>query len=80
MLTFIIVIILVIIFILLNMISGNKESFCYGNVYCNGNNDSSLCINQTCKDCGLQSKCDPTKNYQTQCGSNKCINGCCDNM
>jgi len=80
MLTIIIVIVLVIIFILLNMISENKESFCFGNVYCNGNNDNALCINQTCKKCGLQASCDPTKSYQPQCGSNKCINGCCDNM
>ena len=81
MLTIIIIIIVVlIIFILLNMIIKNNENFCYGNVYCDGNNDNALCINQTCKSCGLQSKCDTTKSYQSQCGSNRCIDGCCDNM
>jgi hypothetical protein len=53
-----------------------KESFCYGNVYCNGNKKDSLCINQKCLDCGLEAQC----NKNEDCGPNLCINGCCDTM
>ena len=53
-----------------------KEDFCYGNVYCNGNTNNSLCINQECLKCGLQSSCKKNE----ECGPNLCINGCCDTM
>jgi hypothetical protein len=52
------------------------ENFCYSNASCNGNKDSSLCINQTCKNCGLKASC----NKDSECGPNNCINGCCDTL
>lgn len=52
------------------------EYFCYGNVYCNGNKNNSLCINQKCLDCGLQAPC----NKNSDCSPNLCKNGCCDSM
>jgi hypothetical protein len=70
----VIIIFVFIIFLTLDNIINSKEYFCYGNTYCNGNKDNALCINQTCLECGLQSKC--TKNEE--CGPNLCINGCCD--
>lgn len=53
-----------------------KETFCYGNVYCNGNKNNSLCINQECRNCGLQSPC----NKNDDCGPNLCKDGCCDTL
>ena len=56
-----------------------KEYFnnhCNNNVMCNGNKINALCIEQSCKPCGLQAKC--SKNED--CGPNLCINGCCDNL
>jgi hypothetical protein len=70
----IIFIIILIIYFLVNRFL-TKEKFCNGNVYCNGNKDSALCIGQYCKDCGLQAKC--TKD--SDCIPNNCIDGCCDN-
>ncbi len=55
---------------------GLKEDFCYGNVYCNGNNNNALCINQSCLPCGLEAKC--TKD--SECSPNLCKNGCCDTV
>lgn len=52
-----------------------SENFCYGNDYCNGNKDSALCINQSCRPCGLQSQC----SKDSDCTPNNCIDGCCDN-
>jgi hypothetical protein len=72
----IIIIFLIIIFFIINLYLNKNENFCYGNVYCNGNVDNSLCINQNCKNCGLQAQC--TKNED--CGPNLCIKGCCDSM
>jgi hypothetical protein len=62
-------------FYLINNYLRINENFCYGNVYCNGNKDSALCLEQSCKSCGLQSKC--TKD--SECIPNNCIDGCCDN-
>jgi hypothetical protein len=71
------IIILVFIFYIVNIfLKKNNEYFCYGNDFCNGNKDSALCINQSCKPCGLQASC----NKDSDCGPNNCINGCCDQM
>lgn len=70
-----ITIIILLLFYFINIYLVKKENFCYGNVYCNGNKDSSLCINQGCLSCGLQASC---KN-DNDCTPNNCINGCCDN-
>ena len=53
-----------------------NESFCYGNDFCNGNKDSALCINQTCKSCGLQASC----KKDSECAPNNCVNNCCDQL
>ena len=53
-----------------------KEHFCYGNDFCNGNNINNLCINQSCKNCGLQSSC----KFDKDCYPNNCIDGCCDQL
>jgi hypothetical protein len=74
MILFIIIILIIILFYLLNIILNKKEQFCYGNTYCNGNKNKSLCINQKCLDCGLSAKC----NKNSDCGPNNCIDGCCD--
>ena len=74
MIKYLIVIAIILIFYALNNFLYNIEKFCYGNTYCNGNKDKSLCINQQCLDCGLSAKC---KN-DSDCGPNNCINGCCD--
>lgn len=71
-----IIIILLIIISIINIFFNKKENFCYGNVYCNGNIDNTLCINQNCRNCGLQASC--KKN--SDCGPNLCVNGCCDSM
>lgn len=71
------ILILVLIFYLVNeYLKKKNEYFCYGNDFCNGNKDSALCINQSCKPCGLQSTC----NKDSDCSPNNCINGCCDQM
>lgn len=70
----IIFIIFFLIFYLINLFLFKKEYFCYGNDFCNGNKDAALCINQTCRKCGLQPSCDNDKD----CMPNNCINGCCD--
>jgi hypothetical protein len=70
----IVLFIFIIIFYVLNNFLYNIEKFCYGNTYCNGNKDKSLCINQKCLNCGLSASC---KN-DSDCGPNNCINGCCD--
>ena len=69
-------IIFLILFYFINIFFKKMENFCYGNTYCNGNNDSALCINQTCKKCGLMSPCDK----DSECYPNNCINGCCDQL
>jgi len=76
MILFLIVLIIIFIFYFLNMMLYKKENFCYGNTYCNGNKEKSLCINQQCLDCGLSAKC----NKDSDCGPNNCINGCCDSF
>ena len=58
--------------ILLNR-SKHTENFCYGNDYCNGKTDNTLCINQKCLKCGLSAEC--KSDYD--CSPNNCINGCC---
>jgi hypothetical protein len=75
---YLLILIIIAIFIIcyFNYIYFIKEDFCYGNVYCNGNKNNSLCINQECLKCGLQASC--TKNEE--CGPNLCIDGCCDTM
>jgi len=73
----IVFIICILIFFLINyFLLSPKEYFCYGNTYCNGNKEKSLCINQHCLECGLSAKC---QNDST-CGPNKCIDGCCDSF
>jgi hypothetical protein len=52
------------------------ENFCYSNITCNGNKDSSLCISQSCRNCGLKAYC----NKDSDCSPNNCINGCCDTL
>lgn len=69
---FIILLIILIILIFNKIII--KESFCYGNDFCNGNKLNALCINQECKECGLVASC----NKNSDCGPNLCKNGCCD--
>lgn len=64
------------IFCLINMLFKKSENFCYGNAFCNGNNDNSLCINQNCKKCGLTAPC----NKDSDCYPNNCSNGCCDQL
>ena len=54
-----------------------KENFsnkiCYGNDFCD---NQDLCMSQRCIKCGLRAPC--TKD--SDCGPNRCDNGCCDNM
>jgi hypothetical protein len=70
----IIFIIIFIIFIICNFFLEKKmEKFCYGNDFCNGNKKSTLCINQKCLDCGLQSSC----NNDDDCSPSLCVDGCC---
>jgi hypothetical protein len=68
------IIIISVIFYLLNNYLDNKENFCYGNDFCNGNKDSALCIDQSCLPCGLNAPC----KKDSDCGPNNCIDGCCD--
>ena len=70
---FIIILILFSIYYYYNYEETFKNKYCYGNVFC-GNND--LCLFQRCLKCGLRAQCQTNKD----CGPNKCINGCCDNM
>ena len=70
----IIIILSIFFFYLFNILCMMKESFCYGNIYCNRNKKSSMCIQQTCYSCGLQ----PTCTKDEDCAPNNCINGCCD--
>jgi hypothetical protein len=70
-------IIIILIFYVINYYLNKTENFCYGNVYCNGNKNNALCINQNCKECGVtSSKCISN----SDCGPNLCIKGCCDTM
>lgn len=69
----ILIMILIIIYYFINNCL-DKEHFCYGNTYCGGDKDSRLCINQSCRICGLNAEC----KYDSDCGPNNCINGCCD--
>jgi hypothetical protein len=71
-----IIIFSLLLFYIINASLNNKEFFCYGNAYCNGNKNNSICINQTCKKCGLQSSCI----NNNDCYPNECKNGCCDLM
>jgi hypothetical protein len=71
---FIILIIILTIFYLINDYLKKIENFCYGNDYCNGNKNNALCINQKCLQCGLVPEC--TKD--SDCSPNNCIKGCCD--
>lgn len=75
---YLLIFIIILFFIFINyLLSLNlKENFCYGNVYCNGNKNDSLCINQECRNCGLQAKC----KSNLDCFPNNCINGCCDQL
>lgn len=66
--------IVILIFYIINLLLNNKEYFCYGNDFCNGNKDSALCINQECLECGLQSPCKTDEN----CYPSLCNEGCCD--
>ena len=50
-----------------------KNKICYGNQFC-GNQD--LCMSQRCVKCGLRAPCNKDKD----CGPNRCVKGCCDNM
>lgn len=68
------ILILLIFYLINNYI--NKEHFCYGNVYCNGNKDNTLCIDQKCNKCGLNPVC----NKDSDCVTNNCIDGCCDGL
>lgn len=70
----VILIIIFIIFLILNQIILKKETFCYGNDFCNGNKINALCINQQCRKCGLVAEC----KSNTDCGPNLCKKGCCD--
>jgi hypothetical protein len=70
------IIIAIIIIYYFNHVFIINEHFCYGNTYCNGNKKNSLCINQECLNCGLQSSC----NKNEDCGPNLCKEGCCDTM
>ncbi len=68
--------ILFFIFYLINQALNSEyfSSHCNSDVMCNGNKINALCINQSCKPCGLQAQC--TKNED--CAPNLCIKGCCD--
>ena len=73
---FYIVIIFLCIFLLFIFIQNyfnNRESFCYGNDFCN---KQDLCIHLKCIKCGLRAPC----NKDSDCGPNNCIDGCCDNQ
>ena len=72
----IIIFIFYIIFYIINISLKKNENFCYGNDFCNGNKDSALCINQTCKSCGLQASC----KKDSECSPNNCVNNCCDQL
>ena len=72
---FLLIIILLSIFYIINRILKKQENFCYGNDFCNGNKEA-LCINQECRKCGIQAQC----NVDSDCGPNNCINGCCDEL
>ena len=50
-----------------------SNKICYGNDFCD---NQDLCINQRCIKCGLR----PTCTKDSDCGPNRCDNGCCDNM
>ena len=49
------------------------QNYSYGNLFC-GKQD--LCISQRCLTCGLRAPCEE----DIDCGPNRCIEGCCDNM
>ena len=76
MILFGIIFIILFLFYLINIDLNKIENFCYGNTYCNGNKEKSLCINQQCLDCGLTAPC----NKNSECGPNNCIDGCCDTL
>ena len=65
---------IILFFYLVNIVCSKKEFFCYGNVFCNQNKESAMCIQQTCYPCGLQ----PTCTKDEDCAPNNCIDGCCD--
>lgn len=69
-------IILFLIFYFINKYLKQYENFCFGNVYCNGSTQSSLCVNQECEKCGIQATC----KKDSDCGPNNCIDGCCDGV
>ena len=70
------ILIIFLFFYLIQILLQQREYFCYGNDFCNGNKDNALCINQRCLECGLSSKC----TSDSQCEPNNCINGCCDSL
>ncbi len=78
MITIILFFILFLIFYIINYMLKSEyfNNHCNSDVMCNGNKINSLCINQSCKSCGLQAKC----NKNEDCSPNLCIKGCCDNM
>lgn len=50
-----------------------SNKICYGNDFCD---NQDLCLSQRCIKCGLRAPC----SKDNECGPNRCINGCCDNM
>ena len=50
-----------------------SNKICYGNDFCD---NQDLCMSQRCIKCGLRAPC----NKDSDCGPNRCDNGCCDNM
>lgn len=69
-----IILFILLIFIIIKQLLNKKETFCYGNDFCNGNINNALCINQQCRKCGLVAPC----NKNSDCGPNLCKDGCCD--
>ncbi len=47
---------------------------CFGNVYCDGDQD--ICVDEKCLPCGIRKPC----KEDADCGPSICNNGCCEGI